>query len=181
MKQNIFILLANDQDPCWNIEKMQFVQYNSDYKKIREYAKYVMEYALDENYQDIKVLEEQITELIKNAIIHGNDCFLEKKVKIYFLFEKKLAKIIVEDEGEGFQGIEKWNRFNRKREKIFHDDKAPMNLKIKYLAYKEEDKEGDKEEELKNGNHLFSAVSYWNQGFFFSQKRNKVCAIRKMY
>ena len=178
MKQKLFILLANDKDTCWDIKGMQFVQFNSDCTKIRDYGKYVMKHR-HEDYQNIKILEEQITEIIKNAVVHGNHCILEKKINIYFLFEKKFVKIIVEDEGRGFQGIEKWNRFNRKREKILNNTRASIDSKLKYLSYKEEEK-GGVIKEYKNGNYLFSAVNYWNEGFRFSQKRNKVCAIRKM-
>ena len=36
---------------------------------------------------------------------------------VWYYFTKEEARIIVEDEGEGFQAIKDWNEFNNQRQK----------------------------------------------------------------
>jgi serine/threonine-protein kinase RsbW len=42
------------------------------------------------------------TEAVNNAITHGNKCDLSKKVNIKCIADKRMLKILVKDEGEGF-------------------------------------------------------------------------------
>jgi len=43
-----------------------------------------------------------ITELVMNAIVHGNKEDESKSVKVCIEIEEKLMKIVIEDEGKGF-------------------------------------------------------------------------------
>ncbi len=41
-------------------------------------------------------------EAVNNAILHGNKCDINRNVNVFINLEKKDLKIIIEDEGEGF-------------------------------------------------------------------------------
>ena len=60
--------------------------------------------------KEINLLEQQISEIIKNAVKHGNKCDQNKKVHVWYSFSPTHAHLIVEDEGEGFKDLEKWKR-----------------------------------------------------------------------
>ena len=82
------------------------------------------------------------------------------------------AHIIVQDEGEGFQDLEKWNEFNRKRLECLHNNDF-MQL-ADYVSFRT--KESDSQD---GGNALFAALEYWNGGFVYNGKRNAVAMLKK--
>lgn len=148
---------------------MNYVEFPSDLKKLREYALYVMKDA-PELYREVNLLEQQVAELIKNAIRHGNLMDPSKKVKVWWHF-KGYAKVIVEDEGEGFQDIENWNKFNLARTiAIYTQD---LERVMDYISWR-----GKTSTEMDGGNALFAALEYWNVALAFSSKGNKVVAIK---
>ncbi len=53
----------------------------------------------DDIYGNIMIA---VTELVNNAIIHGNQSDRKKNVRLNLLLEKSLIKFTVEDEGSGF-------------------------------------------------------------------------------
>ena len=57
--------------------------------------------------REINLLEQQISELVKNAVKHGNGSDLNKKVRVWYSFTADEAHLIVQDEGPGFKEIEK--------------------------------------------------------------------------
>ncbi|MFP4443636.1 MAG: ATP-binding protein, partial [Spirochaetia bacterium] len=98
----------------FDTEGMFYKEFSSDYRQIRYYTLIVLQKAPSE-IKELNLLEQQLSEIIKNAVKHGNKKDPEKKVRIWYKFSSQDARIIIEDEGEGFQNIEEWNEFNKKR------------------------------------------------------------------
>jgi len=150
----------------FNRENMHYKEFSSDYSLIRFYTHLIMQKAPLEIKEEL-ILEQQISELIKNAVQHGNGCDESKKVRIWFSFSVSFVRLIVEDEGDGFADIEKWNRFQEERIKAFSScDFSKMN---EYAVFKTE-RSGKHD----GGNALFAAVQYWDAGFIFNSGRNCV-------
>ena len=117
-------------------------------------------------------MEQQISEVIKNAVKHGNKCDINKKVSVWYSFSPTHAHLIVEDEGEGFKDLEKWNEFNRKRLNCLHDQNyEDLANYVSFRTLDSDDQDG--------GNALFAALEYWNGGFVFNEKRNGVAMLKK--
>jgi hypothetical protein len=119
------------------------------------------------------LLEQQISEIIKNAVKHGNKNDVKKKVRIWHKFTRDMARLIVEDEGEGFKSLEKWNAFNRKRNRqVCEQNYDELG---DYVSFR-----NDSSDESDGGNALFAAVEYWDGGLVFNEKRNAV-AMKKLF
>ena len=84
--------------------KKFFLQINSDTKylhKVERLSAQVARYAtLNESQRDDLAIV--TTELVNNAIHHGNKNNPEKKVSILFLVNSKRIEIRIKDEGSGF-------------------------------------------------------------------------------
>jgi hypothetical protein len=123
--------------------------------------------------KEINLLEQQVSEILKNAIKHGNKCEIAKKVKVWFTFDATSARLITEDAGEGFKDLEKWNEFHRARTRCFFEqDFEKMEKYISYRTIKSDDNDG--------GNALFATVEYWDGGVVFNKKRNRI-ALHKTF
>jgi hypothetical protein len=149
---------------------MFYREFPSDPNLIRYYTVMIINKA-PEYMKEKCLLEQQISEIIKNAIYHGNKKNKDKLVKIWYSFDD-IAKIIVEDEGEGFVELERWQQFHVEREKAFAEN-DPLKM-MQYVSFKTEHST-----EEDGGNSLFAAVEYWNLGMIYTNKKNKVCAMRK--
>ena len=91
---------------------------------------------------------------------------------MWYEFSQTHAHLIVEDEGEGFKDLEKWNEFNSRRLDCLRDQDF-QNLS-KYVSFRtKESDDGD------GGNALFAALEYWNGGFVYNKKRNAVAMLKK--
>jgi light-regulated signal transduction histidine kinase (bacteriophytochrome) len=122
---------------------------------------------------EISLLEQQVSEIIKNAVKHGNKNDVKKKVRIWHKFTLDMARLIVEDEGDGFKELEKWNAFNRKRlRQVCGRDYDELG---KYVSFR-----SDISDESDGGNALFAALEYWDAGLVFNEKRNAV-AMKKLF
>jgi TFIIF-interacting CTD phosphatase-like protein len=122
--------------------------------------------------KEINLLEQQISEVIKNAVKHGNECDINKKVKVWYSFSPTHAHIIVQDEGEGFKDLEKWNEFNRNRLQCLHEQNfEDLSNFVSFKTQKSDDSDG--------GNALFAALEYWNGGFVYNGKKNGVAMLKK--
>lgn len=151
-------------------KKMLYKEFPGDYRQIRYFTLLIAQKAPPE-IKEINLLEQQISELIKNAIKHGNRNNPAKRVKVWFSFSEVSAHLVVEDEGEGFKGLEEWNEFNRKRSELF----TAQNFEemAEYISYQTE-----QSDELDGGNALFAAVEYWDGGIVFNDKRNCVAVLK---
>ncbi|HDQ15299.1 MAG TPA: ATP-binding protein, partial [Sediminispirochaeta sp.] len=111
-------ILIDGKHPLFDKTGMFYKEFASDYRQVRFISMLIVQKAPAE-IKEINLLEQQISELIKNAVRHGNKKDPSKKVKVWASFSTNHAHLIVQDEGEGFQEIEKWNEFNRKRNECF--------------------------------------------------------------
>lgn len=162
-------ILVDENHILFNTHGMYYKEFPSDLRQVRFYTVFIVQRA-PEKFKEVNLLEQQISEIIKNAIKHGNKSDPKKKVRVWYDFNKR-AKIIVEDEGEGFQELEKWNKFNKERNRCFaeHDFE---NME-KYVSFRSKNASEDD-----GGNALFAALEYWNGGIVYNAKKNKVVCVR---
>lgn len=164
-------LRSDENDPLFDKTNMMYKVFPSDYRQIRYFTLLIVQSAPLE-IKEINLLEQQISEVIKNAVKHGNNCDINKKVHIWYSFSPTHAHLIVQDEGEGFKDLEKWNEFNKQRLRYLHNqDYAELANYVSFRTQKSDEQDG--------GNALFAAIEYWNGGFVFNNKRNAVAMLKK--
>lgn len=159
-------LLIDGNHPLFSKTDMNYAVFSSDYDRIRYYTLLIIQRSrpkLDERL----LLEQQVSELIKNAIKHGNGCDPAKEIKVWYRFSSTEARLIVEDQGPGFKDIEKWNIFNKKRHSYL--DKEDFVGLMNYVSWRT-----PRSDRYDGGNAMFAALEYWNEGVVFSQARNAV-------
>ena len=101
-------LRSDGNDPLFDKTNMLYKAFPSNFRQIRYFTLLIVQSAPLE-IKEINLLEQQISEVIKNAVKHGNNCDLNKQVHVWYSFSPTHAHIIVEDEGEGFKDLEYWN------------------------------------------------------------------------
>jgi len=166
-------LIVDEKSKWFDIKDMKYKAFNSRYKKIREYALSLIK-NMPEKFKEKNLLEQQLSEMIKNAIEHGNKNDPRKKVKVWYKARRtgrKYVHFIVEDEGEGFKNIDEWNEFYQKRN--YYIEQQDFENMIKFINYR-----GPDSSEMDGGNALFAAIEYWNGGMRYNDKRNKVSVVR---
>ena len=164
-------LKIDENSPLFDKTGMLHKEFPSDYRQIRYFTLLIVQSAPLE-IKGINLLEQQISEIIKNAVKHGNKCDPTKKVKVWYDFSSTHAHLIVEDEGEGFKDIDKWNEFNRKRLECLHkQDFANLGSYVSFRTAHSDEHDG--------GNALFAALEYWDGGFVFGNKRKNVAMLKK--
>ncbi len=165
-------ILQDDSHPLFEKKGMYHKDFNLDLKKVRYLSQIIVQKA-PAVIREINLLEQQVSEIIKNAVRHGNRNNPNKKVKIWFSFDEKTAHLIVEDEGEGFREIDTWNDFYRKKQAAFesHD----FEEMLKYVSFRTRESTEDD-----GGNALFAAVEFWNEGVVFNRSGNAV-AVKRVY
>jgi len=141
-------------------------EFSSDYRQIRYFTLMIAQKA-PPGIKEVNLLEQQISELIKNAVKHGNKSDPNKKIKVWYSFTSLNARIIIEDEGEGFKKINDWNSFNSQRQKCLLDE--DFERLANYVSYRTSESDDDD-----GGNALFAATEYWNEGVAFNKKGNIV-------
>ena len=164
-------LRSDENDSLFDKTNMLYKEFPSDFRQIRYFTLLIVQSAPLE-IKEINLLEQQISEVIKYAVKHGNECDINKKVRVWYSFSPTHAHLIVEDEGEGFQDLEKWNEFNRKRLECLHNQNfEELADFVSFRTPKSDDHDG--------GNALFAALEYWNGGFVYNKKRNGVAMLKK--
>jgi len=162
----------NGSSPLFSTEGLSFTEFPSDYRNIRYFALLIVQNAPPE-FKELNLLEQQISELIKNAVKHGNRNDPSKKVRVWHGFDADSARLIVRDEGEGFRQLEEWNSFNRKRLECLHEQN--YEKLGDYVSFRT-----DCSDDTDGGNALFAALEYWNAGFCFDETRTGV-AMRRVF
>lgn len=157
---------VRDDHPLFDTEGMFFKEFPSDFRQIRYFTLLVVQKA-PRSIQEINLLEQQISEMIKNAVKHGNKNDVSKMIKVWYSFTEDSARVIVEDEGSGFTNIQEWNEFNRKRVECFQQEN--FEELGNYVSYRTEHSDSQD-----GGNALFAALEYWNDGVVFTSRGNKV-------
>ena len=74
-------LKADGNDPLFDKTNMLYKEFPSNFRQIRYFTLLIVQSAPLE-IKEINLLEQQISEVIKNAVKHGNNCDLNKKVHI---------------------------------------------------------------------------------------------------
>ena len=129
-------IIIDGNHPLMNKEGLFFKEFPSDIRQVRFFSMLIVQKAPPE-IKEINLLEQQISELIKNAVRHGNKNDINKKVKVWAGFSTDHAHVIVEDEGDGFSKLEEWNEFNKKRNECFaNQDFEEME---KYFSFRTEE------------------------------------------
>lgn len=165
-------LVVDENSPLFSTKGMFYKEFPSDLRQVRYFTLIIVQKAPPE-FQEVNLLEQQIGEIIKNAIRHGNNGDKSKKVRVWYAFEDNVARLIVEDEGEGFQELERWNEFLRERNRCFQEQ--DFERMAEYISFRT-----DKSNDSDGGNAMFAAVEYWNSGIVYNEKRNKV-ALKKVF
>jgi hypothetical protein len=153
-------------DKLFDKTHMLYKEFPSDFRQIRYFTLLIVQSAPPE-IKELNLLEQQISEIIKNAVKHGNHSDIAKKVRVWYSFTSDEARLIVEDEGEGFKDLEQWNQFNRKRLACLHDQN--FDELGNYVSFRTEHSD-----DYDGGNALFAALEYWNGGFIYNDQRNGV-------
>jgi len=158
--------------PLFDKTGMFAKEFPSDFRQIRYFTLLIVQKAPPE-IKELNLLEQQISELIKNAVKHGNRNNPDKKIRIWYSFSTTSAHLIVQDEGEGFKGIDEWNDFNQKRIECFQkQDFEELGNFVSYRTSRSDDYDG--------GNAMFAAIEYWNEGVVFDKNRTSV-AVKKNF
>jgi ribosome biogenesis GTPase A len=165
-------IIVDENSQLFDTTGMFYKEFPSDYRQIRYFTLLIVQKAPPE-IKEINLLEQQISEVIKNAVKHGNNSNPDKKIKIWYSFSDEHAHIIVQDEGAGFKELEEWNDFNEKRQKCFLEQN--FEELGKYVAFTT-----DHSDEYDGGNALFAAVEYWDEGVVYNKKKNGV-AVKKYF
>ncbi|NCN05776.1 MAG: ATP-binding protein [Spirochaetales bacterium] len=165
------IFAQDESNPLFDKSNMFYKKFPSDQRQIRYFALVIVQKAPPE-IQEINLLEQQISELLKNAVKHGNRNDPSRWVHVWYEFSTEEARLIVEDEGDGFTDLEAWNEFNRRRiECLQARDFETLDNYVSFRTPRSDEHDG--------GNALFAAVEYWNQ-IVFNQARNGI-AVSKVF
>ena len=162
---------VDENSPLFDRTGMLHKEFPSDFRQIRYFTLLIVQSAPPE-IKEINLLEQQISEIIKNAVKHGNKCDPEKKVRVWYSFSAEHAHLIVEDEGPGFKDVEKWNEFNRRRQECLEGE--DFEALAEYVSFR-----GAAADDNDGGNALFAALEYWDGGFVFNQRRNSVAMLKR--
>ena len=161
-------IIIDDTSPLFKKEGMEYREFSSDFSKIR-YNTLLLVSSAPSRIKETNLLEQQVSELVRNGVIHGNKYDPTKTIRTWFSFSNQAAHIIVEDEGDGFKEIDEWNEFNQKR--LLCLKNQDFNQLENYISFRSKTSpEGD------GGNALFAALEYWNAGLVFNNTCNAVAA-----
>lgn len=162
-------LIVDEHNELFDAQGMRYAEFPSDYGRIRDYAAAVL-VDCPEAFLEDGLLEQQLSEIIKNGIKHGNGCDPDRKLRVWFDLRKR-ARFIVEDEGEGFTDLDAWNDFYRRRQLALYRQDFDEFLEL--ASYR-----GPRSGPDDGGNSLFAALDYWNGGMIYNAAKNKVGVVR---
>lgn len=162
-------LIVDEHNELFDAQGMRYAEFPSEYGRIRDYAAAVL-VDCPEAFLEDGLLEQQLSEIIKNGIKHGNGSDPDRKLRVWFDLRKR-ARFIVEDEGEGFTDLDAWNDFYRRRQLALYRQDFDQFLEL--ASYR-----GPKSGPDDGGNSLFAALDYWNGGMIYNAARNKVGVVR---
>ncbi|NBC30044.1 MAG: anti-sigma factor antagonist [Spirochaetes bacterium] len=163
---------VDSSDPLFDTTGMYNKTFYIDLSQVRRLSNLIAQKA-PKHVQEINMLEQQISEIIKNGVRHGNGNDKEKALQIWFSFNDHEARVIVQDEGEGFQDVEKWNEFYRRKIECYRN--SDFDEMMNYLAFRTEHST-----DADGGNAMFAAIEYWNGGLVLNNERNAI-AVRRVF
>jgi serine/threonine-protein kinase RsbW len=162
-------LIVDERNDLFDARGMQYKAFPSQLEKVRQITQEILAGAPEE-FLEGSLLEQQLSEIIKNGIKHGNRSQPEKQLHVWYDFRGR-SRFIVEDEGPGFQSLDQWNEFYFKRQKALYEQDFPTFLQLAKFS-------GPTSDKYDGGNSLIAALEYWNGGMSFNGKRNKVGVVR---
>jgi hypothetical protein len=162
-------LIVDENNDLFDAQGMKYVEFKSDFSKIREYSALILKNCPVE-FLEGNLLEQQLSEIIKNGIKHGKKNDPAKKLKVWYDLRNR-ARFIIEDEGRGFTRLDEWNDFYRKRQEALYDNNFDLFLRM--AAYR-----GPESDEFDGGNSLIAALEFWNGGIIYNETKNKVGVVR---
>jgi serine/threonine-protein kinase RsbW len=162
-------LIVDERNELFDAQGMRLAVFPSDFSRIREFTASVLA-DCPPAFKEGNLLEQQLSEIIKNGIKHGNRNDGAKSLRVWYDLRKRV-RFIVEDEGEGFTDLDKWNEFFRKRQTALFEEDFEAFLGM--ASYR-----GPRSDEEDGGNSLIAALEYWNGGMIFNDARNKVGVVR---
>jgi hypothetical protein len=162
-------LIVDEHNELFDAQGMRYIEFPSDYSRVREFTARVLNDCPKE-FLEGNLLEQQLSEIIKNGIKHGNKRDPSKKLKVWYDFRKRV-RFIIEDEGEGFKNLDAWNEFYKKRQMaLFQEDFTAF---LDLASYRDSDSDSED-----GGNSLIAALEYWNGGMIYNTRKNKVGVVR---
>jgi len=162
-------LIVDENNELFDAQGMRYIAFPSDYSKIREYAAFILK-DCPSNFLEGSLLEQQVSEIIKNGIKHGNKSNPEKKLHVWYDLRRRV-RLIVQDEGLGFLELEQWNAFLYERQSALNSEDFDKFLAL--ASWKGKNSSADD-----GGNSLIAALEYWNGGMVYNGNRNKVGVVR---
>jgi len=170
MKQLIIRkLIVDEYNELFDAQGMKYREFPSDFSAIRKYCALILK-DCPEEFKEGNLLEQQLSEIVKNGIKHGNRCEPAKKLKVWYDLRKR-ARFIVEDEGDGFTCLDAWNDFFRKRqEALYYEDFDRFLELASFRGPHSDDEDG--------GNSLIAALEFWNGGMIYNEAKNKIGVVR---
>ena len=162
MVDEIKEIKVDENSPLFDKTGMLHKEFPSDFRQIRYFTLLIVQTAPPE-IKEINLLEQQISEIIKNAVKHGNKCDIEKKVRVWYSFSRSTPASSSRTRATGFKDMEKWNEFNHSApDASWKQDFEKMEEFVSYRTAKSDDNDG--------GNALFAAVEYWDGGIRLQQE-----------
>jgi hypothetical protein len=162
-------LIVDERNELFDAQGMRRLEFPSRFERIREYAAAVLADCPDA-FREGRLLEQQLSEILKNAIKHGNGCDPSKTLRVWYDLRNR-ARFIVEDEGPGFTDLDEWNEFYRRRQTALFEERFDDFLAL--ASYR-----GPRSGPDDGGNSLMAALEYWNGGMIYNGARNKVGVVR---
>lgn len=162
-------LIVDDRNELFDAQGMKLLEFSSDLGQVRRYAAEVLQ-GCPEAFLEGNLLEQQLSELIKNGIKHGNRCDPSKKLRVWYDLRKRV-RFIVEDEGQGFVTLDEWNEFFQRRQTALWNEDFDAFLDLASWR-------GPLSDDSDGGNSLIAALEYWNGGMIYNGRRNKVGVVR---
>lgn len=162
-------LIVDEHNELFDAQGMRYAEFPSDYSRVRDYARLLL-VECPHAFREDGLLEQQLSEIIKNGIKHGNRKDPKKRLKIWYDLRKR-ARFIVGDEGDGFQELEKWNEFFMHRQLALQREDFDTFLGM--ASWRGTNSDADD-----GGNSLFAALEYWNGGMIYNERKNKVGVVR---
>jgi len=162
-------MIVDEHNELFDAQGMKYMEFPSDYSAIRKYCALILK-DCPEEFKEGNLLEQQLSEIVKNGIKHGNKCNPAKKLKVWYDLRKR-ARFIVEDEGNGFTCLDAWNEFFRKRQIALYNEDFDSFLELaSFRSPTSDDDDG--------GNSLIAALEFWNGGMIYNEAKNKVGVVR---
>ena len=78
----------NSKHPVFKRKDMVTREYSSNYNKVKDIAEDIIK-DIGKKYKEGQLLRYEVTEIVKNAILHGNKMDKKKNIKVSTLLNKK--------------------------------------------------------------------------------------------